>query len=61
MHMYKSSHPQLDLLMETVTKMAFVSNLDKEHDPTSIHEALWIPKWKEAITKEIKALEKNET
>ncbi|EXC05244.1 hypothetical protein L484_002665 [Morus notabilis] len=38
---------------------AFVSNLDRIQVPSSIHEALLIPEWKEAILEEIRALEKN--
>ena len=38
-----------------------MSNLDGIQVLTSIHEALWIQEWKEAVTKEIEALEKNET
>lgn len=37
----------------------FVSNLDKIQVPSSIHEALKIPKWKAATLEEIRALEKN--
>ena len=38
---------------------AFTTNLDKIQIPKNIQETLEIPEWKEAVMKEIKALEKN--
>ncbi|KAE8656802.1 ATP-dependent zinc metalloprotease FTSH 3 [Hibiscus syriacus] len=40
---------------------AFTANLDKEHVPTSIAEALKDSKWRRAVEEEICALEKNAT
>ena len=38
-----------------------MSNIDQVRIPSSIHEALRIPKWKASTLEEIKALEKNGT
>ena len=40
---------------------AFTTNLDRIQIPKNIQEALEIPKWKEAVMEEIRALEKNGT
>ncbi|RVW92467.1 hypothetical protein CK203_042714 [Vitis vinifera] len=40
---------------------AFTTNLDRIQIPKNIQEALEIPKWKEAMMEEIRALEKNGT
>ena len=39
----------------------FTSNLDNIKIPKNIQEALEIPKWREAVMEEIRALEKNGT
>jgi len=41
--------------------VAFTSNLSSVQIPKNVQEALEIPKWKEAVFEEIKALEKNKT
>ena len=40
---------------------AFISQLSNVEIPKNIQDALKIPKWKEAILEEIRALEKNKT
>lgn len=40
---------------------AFTCELTKTEIPRDIHEALRVPKWKEAVLEEMKALEKNQT
>lgn len=40
---------------------AFISNMSEEKIPRDIQEAMRIPKWRQAVTEEIQALEKNQT
>ncbi|XP_074267284.1 uncharacterized protein LOC141590608 [Silene latifolia] len=40
---------------------AFLSAVTKHHEPSSFKEALQVPQWREAMQKEIEALERNNT
>ena len=41
--------------------LAFTTKLSEEEIPNSIHEALAIPRWKDAVLEEMNALKKNQT
>ena len=41
--------------------LAFTKKLSKEEIPNSIHEALSIPRWKNAVLEEMRTLKKNQT
>ena len=54
-----SNFMSFDRLSSSFT--AFISQLSNVEIPKNIQDALKIPKWKEAILEEIRALEKNKT